>query len=421
MKLSRLLSEAVSGVVAKFGYKTGRKYVLVLGKYMSSKKSKGKSLPTGEAVAGIDLEGVYKGSASDRGHPGRQKKFYPGFGQEGLDALRRNLPMILGYVDGEEITNKPKVNIEAIKAIKDKHGNEGIMKLRELLKEAEVDPEGWRHKIVHPDEMTTDIIKTIENVTSLNMKQRPLKSTTATEGRYAMGRYGIPDSTVNAIFERFYRTYLIGEIKSSAQETGMVGGIILDKLTSLPDIEQSKKLLEAARKDLDNFIENIVPELEEPKPEEPEAPPIEELPPGEPEIEVAEPDEPEYGTPPEVGLAPKGVGAPELEPPEPEDILKSKELQRKPSMEIELPEAPPEAPEEISHLEQEKIKNMAKNIIVKKKLKKKLTSPEPEVALEPEDMPAGAKSEEPIEEPILKQKPKRVRKPKIVEPDEEIA
>jgi hypothetical protein len=412
MKLARLLSEAVSGVVAKFGYKTGRKYILVLGKYMSSKKSKGKPLPTGEAVAGIDLEGVYKGAASDRGHPGRAKKFYPGFGQEGLDALRRNLPMILGYVAGDEIANKPKVNIEAIKAIKDKHGNEGIMKLREVLKEAEADPEGWRHKIVHPDEMTTDIIKTIEDVTSLNMKQRPLKSTTATEGRYAMGRYGIPDSTVNAIFERFYRTYLIGDIKSSAQETGMVGGIILDKLTSLPDIEQSKKLLEAARKDLDNFIENVVPELEAPKPEEPEAPPTEELPPEAPEAEIASPDEPEYGEPPEVEPAPKGVGIrPEPEPPEPEDILKSKSLQRKPSIDIELPEAPPEAP---SKLEQEKIKDMAKKAVVKKELKKKLTSPEPEVALEPEEIP-----EEEPEEPILKQKPKR--KPKIEEPDIEIA
>jgi len=201
--------------------------------------------------------------------------------------------------------------------------------------------------------MTKDILNQIENLSSMKMKPRPLKGTTASSGRYQMGRHVVPDSTVNAIFEHWYRTPLLSEF-------GDISHDVLTALEKPSDQEQAKELFKIAESQI-REVEKEVPEITKP-----EAPP-EEL---EPEVPEAPPEEPEVATP-EEPLYAKPEEKPETATKkiDPQRILKAPapklkpELQRKPGQpEAEVGFEPTTEPP-ISEPEQKEIESRAKETI----------------------------------------------------------
>jgi hypothetical protein len=425
IKSSTLILE-VSGAVGKFQYEGGTRpgadrFVLILGRYMGSKKNKGKQIPTGAKLAGIDLHGAYLGAVSTRGHDKGKQKYYPGFGKDGFTALRENLPALLGYIPNEEMEEKSEDSAKAIKDIQDKYGAEGVAKFKEIL----ADPEKWRNKEVELDNITADVIKKIEGLTTLNLKQRPLKSTSITDGRYTMGRYTIDNGYINKIFEHHYRTFNIGNIK----------GFSLDTLSALEKPEQKEALLEATIQQLDQ----IEPELKkEPTVEPPPGwkPEEEDVPIEEPGEKIATPEKPEYGKPPEEPEpAPMEIG---IEEPKPESPILKQEpiLKRKPSAEpSELKPLKPSIVEpKRDQAYKDRIAAMAMKQLAGRALPKTLAEPDtsgtsgtsalelldliqfPDESQPPDSgIDSGSESSESSESSILKQK-KKTETPKTATP-----
>lgn len=347
--LSSLITEVqdVQGTVLQGRYpKHGKgpleyRYWLLLGKFNQP--------TTGTpCIAVIDLKEAAHGVVGKpRSTNKKERESKPRYGMAGIQRIQANLPEILGYVSDKQITAKPTANIDVIKKVLSKYGEEGLEELGDIA----ADPEKiWKHREILPSQLTQDILNYFEKI---GMEPRPLKSTTATDGRYMMGLKGIKDPVINGIFRYYYKTPEIAKISGTPIMT------VLKSIEKKSDRAQSEELLRIAQTQIEGILKEL--EAEPPMPEKPE-----EMEPGEdlPVATAEKPLTPEPKIEPEV-IAPKEVrpeGEPEPTPgikaPAEKPILKSPGLQRKPM-------AKPE------------VQAVTKGI------------PEPEVSLEPEIEPSA--------------------------------
>jgi len=228
------------------------------------------------------------------------------FGKEGIEALRRWLPEILGIIDVSGDIKSEDIDLDSFDTI------------------------------------------------LLEVDSRPLKSTPTARGRYDVMRYDIPDTTINAIADFAYETPRIDRM----------GQVRKGKIESLSKMESLRK----AEEDLDEVsreIEKYVPEVPEVPVATPEksikdviktkeeVPEVPKVPEEAPEVPPEAPEEvPEVPEAPEVPPEPEKLK--EI-PPEPEEIPPEKtpeqsaaEKMVKANMEIsdESPIGTPELPGE---------------------------------------------------------------------------